>query len=87
MSVDEPDGEGEEIDMDLFAEELNDQLNGGGAEQEQEGQGLEEEDDWLAGAVSPVAERQPISLSQFAGGGADFGDDDDYSSSDESDED
>ncbi|RPD62013.1 hypothetical protein L226DRAFT_535387 [Lentinus tigrinus ALCF2SS1-7] len=80
--ADEP--EGEEIDMDAFEEMLNDQLGGNPAEAEQEG---EDEDDWLAGAVSPVAERQPLSLNQFAGGGVDFGDDDEYSSSDDSDDD
>ncbi|KAI0829367.1 RNA polymerase II transcription elongation factor-domain-containing protein [Trametes gibbosa] len=51
-----------------------------------DGDGDGDEDDFLAGAMSPV-ERQPVSLSRYAGGGPDFGDDDDYSSSDESDED
>ncbi|RDX53052.1 hypothetical protein OH76DRAFT_1399645 [Lentinus brumalis] len=81
--ADEP--EGEEIDMDAFEELLNDQLgNGNPVEAEPDG---EEYEDFLAGAVSPVAERQPLSLNQFAGGGADFGDDDEYSSSDDSDDD
>ena len=83
LQADEP----EEIDVDAFEELLNDQLGDSGeAEQEAE---AEEEDDWLAGAVSPVAERvyQPLSLNRFAGGGPDFGDDDEYSSSDDSDDD
>ncbi|EJF63042.1 hypothetical protein BD309DRAFT_996019 [Dichomitus squalens] len=87
MSTDEPDADGEEIDMALFEEELNDQLLGGGGEAEQEGMGLDEDEDFLAGAVSPIADRQPISLSEFAGGSVDFGDDDEYSSSDDSDDD
>ncbi|KAI0771518.1 hypothetical protein BD413DRAFT_549163 [Trametes elegans] len=71
-----------DIDMAAFAEELQEQL-----EDPEAAEAEADEDDFLAGAMSPVAERQPVSLSQFAGGGADFGDEDDYSSSDESDDD
>ncbi|KAI9001125.1 RNA polymerase II transcription elongation factor-domain-containing protein [Trametes punicea] len=86
--------EEEEIDMAAFEEELKEQLGGPEAEgeadaegePEPEGEGEEDEVDFLAGAMSPVVERQPVSLSRFVGGGAEFGDDDDYSSSDESDE-
>ncbi|CDO74118.1 hypothetical protein BN946_scf185043.g168 [Trametes cinnabarina] len=83
----------EEVDIDMAAleEELKEQLADpeveadGDADAEAEGEDVE--DDFLVGAMSPVVERQPVSLSRFAGGGADFIDDDDYSSSDESDDD
>ncbi|KAI1792991.1 RNA polymerase II transcription elongation factor-domain-containing protein [Ganoderma leucocontextum] len=82
-AMDVVDAEAEDVDMAsemAMLEELNNQLLGG-LEQE------EDDEDFLAGAVSPVQERQPISLSEFVGGSADFGDDDEYSSSDDSDED
>ncbi|CCM05662.1 uncharacterized protein FIBRA_07892 [Fibroporia radiculosa] len=70
-----------EIDMNAFEAEMNQQLGGA---QEVEVEPVEDEpDDFLAGAISPVADRP-------SGGGAsaiDWGDDEDFSSSDESDED
>ncbi|KAF8883443.1 hypothetical protein BD779DRAFT_1802002 [Infundibulicybe gibba] len=68
--------EGEEIDMNDFARELNEQME-------------ESDEDFLAAAVSPEPEAprptgQPISLKQFAGGDLS---EDEYSSSEESDED
>ncbi|KAJ3008112.1 hypothetical protein NUW54_g3281 [Trametes sanguinea] len=87
--LDGEDMEEVDIDMAAFEEELKEQLADPGveADPDAEAEGEEDEDDFLVGAMSPVVERQPVSLSRFAGGGADFGDDDDYSSSDESDED
>ncbi|KAI0637723.1 RNA polymerase II transcription elongation factor-domain-containing protein [Trametes polyzona] len=81
------DGEGQEIDVAAFEEELEELADPeADAEAEDDAEGEPDEDDFLMGAMSPVAERQPVSLSRFAGGAADFGDDDDYSSSEESDE-
>ncbi|KDR74480.1 hypothetical protein GALMADRAFT_587787 [Galerina marginata CBS 339.88] len=74
------DGDGEEIDENAFAMELDQQM------EESEG---DVEDDFLAAAVSPEPEqaRQPISLNRLASGGGAVGDsDDEFSSSDESDE-
>ncbi|GJE84745.1 EAF domain-containing protein [Phanerochaete sordida] len=59
---DEPDDEEEEIDEDIFAEQLKEQL------------GEDEEDDFLAAAISPFVEsqpmpsepRRPISMNQLA---------------------
>jgi len=90
VRLEEPDEEEEEIDEDMFAEELNQHL------------GEDEEEDFLAAAISPVVESQPIpaedrrpmTMNQLAGGlGEDdendnmWGDDDDTSSSDDSDDD
>lgn len=75
MVVDDIFGEddgGEEIDVNAFANELDQQME-------------ESDDDFLAAAVSPEPDqRQPISLKQFAGGEAS---EDDYTSSDDSDDD
>jgi hypothetical protein len=75
------DGDGsdeEEIDMNAFEAEMNQELG-------------VSEDDFLAAAVSSEPEivptARPMSLHQFAGGGEASQDDDDYSSSEESDED
>lgn len=68
--------EEEEIDMNAFEELLNEAVGGDAPEPEA---AIDDEEDFLAAAVSPVADRAP--------GGVDWGDEDDYSSSDESDED
>lgn len=76
----------QEIDEDMFAEELNQHL------------GADDEEDFLAAAISPVTEtapipsdRQPLSMNQLASAQGDsenlWGDDDDSSSSDDSDDD
>lgn len=75
--------EGEEIDEDIFGDEIDQALQEPG---EAEADGFDEDEDFLASAVSPVTERQPMSLNQYANT-QDFGGDDDYSSSDDSDED
>ncbi|KAH9950083.1 RNA polymerase II transcription elongation factor-domain-containing protein [Amylocystis lapponica] len=68
----EEEEEEEEIDMNAFEAELNQAVG------EDAPAGMEEEEDFLAGAVSPVAERAT---------GVDWGDEDDYSSSEDSEED
>ncbi|KAI0334851.1 hypothetical protein GY45DRAFT_1431340 [Cubamyces sp. BRFM 1775] len=87
--------EEEEIDMAAFEEELKEELGDPEAdaemleaevEAEADGEGEEDDLDFLAGAMSPVVERQPVSLNRFLGGPAEFGDDDDYSSSEDSDD-
>lgn len=74
---DDVEAEAEEIDVDAFESLLNEHL------------GEDEEEDFLAAAVSPEPETRmddpPMSLRQMAGGGED--DEEDFSSSDESDDD
>ncbi|KAL4241367.1 EAF family protein [Abortiporus biennis] len=73
----------EEIDMDAFMDEMNEHQWGD----------ANEEEDFLQAAVaesptdSPVADRQPMSLSQMAGGGLGWDDDDSSTSEDDSDDD
>jgi hypothetical protein len=86
MDVDEADADGEdeeEIDMNLFEAELNEHLGEGS-------------DDFLVAAVSPEPEMlehpnargRPMSLNQFAAGrGEGSQDEDEYSSSEDSDDD
>lgn len=87
MVVEEADAEDEEVDMAremaIFEEELL-----GTLEQDDDADEMDflEEAISAAPAISPVQERVPMSLTAFAGGGVDFGDDDEYSSSDESDD-
>jgi hypothetical protein len=71
----------QDIEMDAFERELNLQME-------------ESDEDFLADAVEPVGEEpvrgMPISLTQLAAGahgGAGYGSEDEYSSSDESDDD
>ncbi|KJA21648.1 hypothetical protein HYPSUDRAFT_202784 [Hypholoma sublateritium FD-334 SS-4] len=71
---------GEDIDVNAFEQEMNEQMD------------PDSEDDFLAAMISPEPERpatgQPISLNRLASGtGAADSDEDDFSSSDESDED
>jgi hypothetical protein len=80
--VDDPDDEGEdeeEIDLHAFEREMNQHLE-------------ESDEDFLAAAVSPEPEDvrtsgRPISLNQFAGGVEASLDDEDFTSSEESDDD
>jgi hypothetical protein len=67
MNADDGEDE-EEIDMNAFEEEMNQQLHGG---------------------AEPVSAQPIMSLNQFAGGGAEASqdDEDDYTSSEDSDED
>ncbi|KAF8966497.1 hypothetical protein BDZ97DRAFT_687369 [Flammula alnicola] len=69
---------GEEIDVNAFEQELNEQMG-------------ESDDDFLAAAVSPEPEqqqtRQPISLNRLASGADAADSEDDYTSSEDSDED
>ena len=71
---------GEDIDANAFEQEMNEQMD------------PDSEDDFLAAMISPEPERpltgQPISLNRLASGtGAADSDEDDFSSSEESDED
>lgn len=78
--------EGEEINIDRFAAEMDQELLGG-LEEEDDADG---EMDSVFGDVEPAPVLKPISLNQFAGGatvGVDDVDDDYSSSSDESDDD
>ncbi|KIK54402.1 hypothetical protein GYMLUDRAFT_904360 [Collybiopsis luxurians FD-317 M1] len=93
---------GEEIDINEFETLMNAEMNAQmdvhiemeedeqEQEQEQEQDSMFGEDDFLAAAIpeeaTPVLPKVPISLKQFVGGG-DSADEDDYSSSDESDDD
>ncbi|PIL36699.1 hypothetical protein GSI_00388 [Ganoderma sinense ZZ0214-1] len=86
MATDEADAEGDDdianaMAMAMLEQELEGQL--GTVEQDDY---FGEGDDFLEAAVSPVEERKPISLSEWAGGDTVF-DDDEYSSSDDSDDD
>ncbi|KAJ3759512.1 hypothetical protein EV360DRAFT_82075 [Lentinula raphanica] len=97
----EDEGEGEEIDLnefntllneELFEEQDQDQYQGQYQYQDQYRDSTAPLDDFLAAAIAPeespvlpVARGQPISLRQFAGG--DSADEEDFSSSEESDED
>ena len=89
--VPEPEPEGDPIDMDAFEVELEEELQGPAeAAPEPEQEADFEDEAFLMGALgagSPVTERLPVSLNQFVGGGADFGDDDEYSSSEDSEDD
>ncbi|OBZ71830.1 hypothetical protein A0H81_08227 [Grifola frondosa] len=77
----ENENEEEEIDMTAFEAEMNQHL---GADMDVDAGTLNDDDDFLAGAMSPVADRHPVSLNQFAGGASEWADDTDYSSSDDS---
>lgn len=76
--------DGEDLDdfMAAFEEELLEQLDDPDADMDGDGDAEADDDDFLAGAMSPVVERQP----QYPVADAEFGDED-YSSSDSSDED
>lgn len=72
-----PSGAAQDIDMNEFEAELTLQME-------------ESDDDFLAAAVSPEPdepERIPLSLNQLAASGAAYASEDEYSSSDESDDD
>lgn len=84
----EPD-EGEEINLDEFAAEMDQELLGGLEEEDGDGDADGEMED-IFGEVEPAPVLKPMSLNQFAGGGTvgvDDVDDDYSSSSDESDDD
>ncbi len=76
--------DGEDLDdfMAAFEEELLEQLDDPDADMDADGDAEADDVDFLAGAMSPVVERQP----QYPVADGEFGDDD-YSSSDSSDED
>ncbi|PBK73180.1 hypothetical protein ARMSODRAFT_1015974 [Armillaria solidipes] len=85
---------GEEIDMDMFSMMLEKQLDQslsvpvGQEPEEEEYEEEEEEDDFLFTELDgDPPSGAPISLNQYAGGDFASHDDDDYSSSDDSDED
>ena len=93
-----PQAAAEDVEMDLLELALTGALAGDEEpepEQEQEQEQDEEEDDWLLDAVagsepSTAPEqppRRPVSLNQYVQGEADYGDEDDYSSSEDSEDD
>ena len=86
----QPQAAAEDVDMDMLELAL-----AGDEEPEQEQEQDEEEYDWLLDAVagsepSTAPEqppRRPVSLNQYVQGEADYGDEDDYSSSEDSEDD
>ncbi|KAI0952024.1 hypothetical protein AcV7_007953 [Taiwanofungus camphoratus] len=79
---DEDAEEEEEIDLNAFQEEINMHLGTGEGDVEAEG-AADDDEDFLAAAVSPVAGGPNVE----SGGAPEWGEDEDYSSSDESDDD
>lgn len=99
LTMEEVDGdtvdpdEGEEINMDEFAEDLERELQGddaGGEDLYGDPFGDEDGEDMVEETILPVPTAptgRPMSLNAYAGGAAQDDDDDDYSSSEDSDDD